>query len=109
MQDGVSVKGGGIRGEKGVERGWIFHFTRGRKDFGGSLEYWTECNLQWNLQCTGGLRRFWARRARISIDILGLGTTSRQGGWFWGGVLRSKLKEQTKEALRKQAATSGSG
>jgi hypothetical protein len=46
----------------------------------------------------GGCWRFWARRARISIDILGLGATSRQGGWFWGGVLRSKLKEQAKEA-----------
>jgi hypothetical protein len=72
----------------------FFILREGRKDFGESLEYWTE----WNLQCTGGLRRFWARRARISIDILGLGATSRQGGWFWGGVLRSKLKEQAKEA-----------
>jgi hypothetical protein len=29
--------------------------------------------LQWDLQCTGGLKRFWARRARTSIDVLGLG------------------------------------
>jgi hypothetical protein len=29
--------------------------------------------LQWSLQCTGGLKRFWARRARTSIDVLGLG------------------------------------
>ena len=49
------------------------------------------------LQCTGGLQRFWARRARTSIDVLGLGVTSWQGGWFWG-VLRSKLKEKYKGA-----------
>ena len=29
--------------------------------------------LQWDLQCTGGMKRFWARRARTSIDVLGLG------------------------------------
>ena len=28
--------------------------------------------LQWDLQCTGA-ERFWARRARTSIDVLGLG------------------------------------
>ena len=30
-------------------------------------------SLQCNLQCTEGLRRFWARRARTSIDVLGIG------------------------------------
>jgi hypothetical protein len=80
-------------GRKELRGDGFFILTRGEKGFWGSLEYWIECNLQWNLQCTGGLQRFWARRARISIDILGLGATSRQGGWFWGGVLRSKLKE----------------
>ena len=33
MQYGVSVKGGGIRGGKGVERGWIIHATRVEKGF----------------------------------------------------------------------------
>jgi hypothetical protein len=101
MQDGVSVKGGGIRGgRKELRRGGLFIYERGRKDFGEILEYWTK----WNLQCTGGLRRFWARRARISVDILGLGATSQQGGWFWG-VLKSSIRFK----LRKQEATSGSG
>ena len=45
----------------------------------------------------GGLQRFWARRARTSIDVLGLGVTSRQGGWFWG-VLKSSIRFK----LRKQ-------
>jgi hypothetical protein len=78
-----------------VERGDHSFYERGERILGENLEYWTvldRVNLQWNLQCTGGLRRFWARRARISIDILGLGATSRQGGWFWGGVLRKQAK-----------------
>jgi hypothetical protein len=82
MQDGVSVKGGGIRGRKGVERWEGFYYSfyeRGERILGESLEYWAE----WNLQCTGGCWRFWARRARISVDIIGLGATSQQGGWFW--------------------------
>ena len=38
--------------------------------------------LQWDLQCTGGLKRFWARRARTSIDVLGLGVlVSRVAGF----------------------------
>jgi hypothetical protein len=50
------------------------------------------------LQCTGGggLQRFWARRARTSIDVLGLGITSRQGGWFWG-VLRRSIRFKRRE------------
>ena len=85
---------------------WRWGFIRGdgRRDFGGEIWSIGEWNLQWNLQCTGGLQRFWARRARTSIDVLGLGATSRQGGWFWG-VLRSSIRFK----LRKQAATSGSG
>jgi hypothetical protein len=34
MQDGVSVKEGGIRGGNGLERGFILR--EGRKDFGGA-------------------------------------------------------------------------
>jgi hypothetical protein len=39
MQDGVSVKGGGIRGGKGVERGMDFFLLlrEWRKDFGRAL------------------------------------------------------------------------
>jgi hypothetical protein len=39
MQDGVLVKGGGIRGRKGVERGIDFYSfsTRGEKGFWESL------------------------------------------------------------------------
>jgi hypothetical protein len=41
MQDGVSVKEGGIRGGNGLERGFIrgegfFILREGRKDFGGA-------------------------------------------------------------------------
>jgi hypothetical protein len=78
---------------------------------GESLEYWTvldRVNLQWNLQCTGGLRRFWAQRARISINILELGATSRQGGWFWGGVLRKQVKEQAADSIRVRYVNSNS-
>jgi hypothetical protein len=39
----------------------------------GELGVLGRVGLQWDLQCTGGLRRFWARRARTSIDVLGLG------------------------------------
>jgi hypothetical protein len=46
----------------------FMHSTRGE-----NLEFWDRVGLQWDLQCTGGLRRFWARRARTSIDVLGLG------------------------------------
>jgi hypothetical protein len=67
------------------------HSTRG-----GELGVLGRVSLQWNLQCTGGLRRFWARRARTSIDVLGLGVTSRQGGWFWG-VLRSSIRFKRRE------------
>jgi hypothetical protein len=50
MQDGVSVKEGGIRGGKELRGGdWSF-YERGERIL-GELEYWTE----WNLQCTGGL------------------------------------------------------
>ena len=81
MQDGVSVKGGGIRGGKGVERRiHFFYSTRGEKGFWGRVEYWTEGGIY---SAPGGCWRFWAWRARISVDILGLGATSRQGGWFW--------------------------
>jgi hypothetical protein len=37
MQDGVSVKGGGIRGGKGVERGIDFSFYEREKGFWGEL------------------------------------------------------------------------
>ena len=39
----------------------------------GELGVLGRVGLQWDLQCTGGLRRFWAWRARTSIDVLGLG------------------------------------
>jgi hypothetical protein len=88
------------------------------KDYGGfihstrreNLEYWDRVSLQWNLQCTGGLRRFWARRARTSIDVLGLGVTSRQGGWFWGVLKRSirfKLRKQHQIQAKEAASDSG--
>jgi hypothetical protein len=42
------------------------HSTRGENGSFGRV------GLQWDLQCTGA-ERFWARRARTSIDVLGLG------------------------------------
>jgi hypothetical protein len=38
----------------------------------GELGVLGRVSLQWDLQCTGA-ERFWARRARTSIDVLGLG------------------------------------
>jgi hypothetical protein len=79
------------------------------KDYGGfilreeSLEYW-RVKLTVEFTVHRGLQRFWARRARTSIDVLGLGVTSWQGGWFWG-VLKSSIRFK----LRKQVAASGSG
>jgi hypothetical protein len=43
------------------------HWTRGENG-----EYWDRVSGQWDLQCTGA-EGFWARRARTSIDVLGLG------------------------------------
>jgi hypothetical protein len=89
-----------------------YSFLRGRrKDWGEKLWSIGEWILQWDLQCTGGLQRFWARRARTSIDVLGLGVTSRQGGWFWG-VLRSsirfKRREQAADSIRVRYVNSNS-
>jgi hypothetical protein len=66
---------GGIREvEKDYGRGFI-HSTGGEKRIlrEGKLGGLESEILQWDLQCTGGLKRFWARRARTSIDVLGLG------------------------------------
>jgi hypothetical protein len=71
----------------------------------GRAENYQSETLSGIYSAPGGCWRFWARRARISVDILGLGATSRQGGWFWGGVLKSSIRSK----LRKQAAASGSG
>ena len=65
--------GGGEGGIREVEKdyeGDIHSFIGGGGERGvlGQREI-----LQWDLQCTGGLKRFWARRARTSIDVLGLG------------------------------------
>jgi hypothetical protein len=74
------VKGGGIRGGKGVERGMNYSFyERGERILGRA---WS-IGQSGIYSAPGGCWRFWARRARISVDILGLGATSRQGGWFW--------------------------
>jgi hypothetical protein len=43
--------------------------TRVEKGFWESSEYWTEGGIY---SAPGGCWRFWARRARISVDILGL-------------------------------------
>jgi hypothetical protein len=36
-------------------------------------EYWTELVYSGIYSAPGRLRRFWARRARTSIDVLGIG------------------------------------
>jgi hypothetical protein len=62
---------GGIREVEKEDGGGISFYERGELGVMGRVK------LQWDLQCTGGLQRFWARRARTSIDVLGLGVTSR--------------------------------
>ena len=60
---------GGIREVEKDDGGDSFmHSTRGE-----NWSFGTQWSLRWSLQCTGGLKRFWARRARTSIDVLGLG------------------------------------
>jgi hypothetical protein len=58
----------------------FFILREWRKDFGGRALSIGQSGIY---SAPGGCWRFWARRARISVDILGLGATSRQGGWFW--------------------------
>jgi hypothetical protein len=70
--------GGGEGGIREVEKdyeGDIHSFYGGEKRIlrEGKLGGLESEILQWDLQCTGGLKRFWARRARTSIDVLGLG------------------------------------
>jgi hypothetical protein len=68
---GVNVRGGegGIREvEKDYGGGFIHAFDeRGELGVLGELVY------SGIYSAPGGLRRFWARRARTSIDVLGLG------------------------------------
>ena len=48
--------------------------------------FWGELGVLDRVEFTvhRGLWRFWARRARISVDILGLGATSRREvGFGW--------------------------
>jgi hypothetical protein len=59
---------GGIREVEKEYEGIFIHAFEGR----GNLEYWGELVYS-GIYSAPGLKRFWARRARTSIDVLGLG------------------------------------
>ena len=88
------TKDGGRRVVEGVTAGVSEGGIRGGKEFGGEdvtgvgeefrrAGHWQREIGSGIYNASGGCWGFLARRARISVDILGLGTTSRQGGWFW--------------------------
>jgi hypothetical protein len=61
---------GGIREGEGLGRRGI-HFSCIREVENG--EYWDRELVYSGIYSAPGLQRFWARRARTSIDVLGLG------------------------------------
>jgi hypothetical protein len=67
----VNVRGGegGIREVEKEYEGIFIHAFDER----GSWEYWDRVKVYSGIYSAPGLKRFWARRARTSIDVLGLG------------------------------------